>query len=33
MTLFQAKMALTGLKFELKTGLKMSGKVNTNRKE
>jgi hypothetical protein len=31
MTLFQAKIALTGLKFELKTGMKMSSKVNTYR--
>lgn len=31
MTLFQAKMALIALKFEVKSGMKMSGKVNTYR--
>jgi len=31
MTLFQAKMLLTGLKFEAKTGMKMTSKVNTYR--
>lgn len=31
LTLFQAKMLVIGLKFELKSGLKMSGKVNSKR--
>lgn len=31
MTLFQARIALIGLKFEAKTGMKMTGKVNTYR--
>lgn len=31
MTLFQAKIALTGLKLQARTGLKMSSKVNTYR--
>lgn len=29
LTLFQAKFLLIGLKFEAKTGMKMSGKVNS----
>jgi hypothetical protein len=31
MTLFQAKLALIGLRFEAKTGMKMTSKVNTYR--
>lgn len=31
MTLFQAKIALTGLKFQARTGMKMTSKVNTYR--
>jgi hypothetical protein len=31
MTLFQARIALIGLRFEAKTGMKMTGKVNTYR--
>lgn len=31
MTLFQARLALIGLKFEAKTGMKMSSKVNTKK--
>lgn len=31
MTLLQLKVALTGLKFEAKTGMKMTNKVNTYR--
>jgi len=31
MTLFQARIALIGLRFEAKTGLKMTNKVNTYR--
>jgi len=32
MTLFQAKIALIALRFEAKSGMKMSSKVNTYRK-
>ena len=31
MTLFQARIALIGLQFEAKTGMKMTSKVNTYR--